>query len=55
MEKNHLKDEELFFYVIGDLDPDTIARIEQHLRSCEFCQDRLVQEKSSKSAGEKSN
>jgi len=45
MGKKHLKDEELFFYLTGDLDSDTISGIERHLQDCPLCRDRLAQER----------
>ncbi len=45
MEKKHITEEELFFYVTGDLDSDTITKIEKHIQDCESCMDRLAQER----------
>ncbi|MFO7891481.1 MAG: HEAT repeat domain-containing protein [bacterium] len=45
MKKEHINDQELFFYLTGDLDSNNIARIEKHIQDCELCRNRLAQER----------
>jgi len=45
MKKEHISDEELFFYLTGDLETGSIRKIEKHLQDCELCRDRLAQER----------
>jgi hypothetical protein len=45
VEKKHIKDDELFFYLTGDLDSDTITGLEKHVQDCQLCRDRLAQER----------
>jgi len=45
MENKHIKDEDLFFYLTGDMSSDQITRIEKHIQDCEICHNRLVQER----------
>lgn len=44
MRKKHINDEELFFYLTGDLDHDTITGLEKHIQDCPQCRNRLARE-----------
>jgi len=40
----HLQEQDLEFYLLGRLPEDSVSRMESHLASCRFCDERLVRE-----------